>query len=165
LVAELENTANQMDSMVREFGGAEALGLRQQAVQAFNADHHEEAIGLLRRALELSIQGGIRGGATKIKTELSMILTQSAVAIANEAQQEASNPAKFGLEGFGNLDRFGQRDASLLLRFLSNNPIERMKGKLGEADSMLAEAIRLDPSNERATQNRGILQRLRDQLP
>ncbi len=83
----LQQMVEQAEQVFREFGGPEAAQLRQKAIQAFNADHQDEAIGLLRQAIKASMQHGHTTGAPKLKTELSMILTSRAIAIVNKAQE------------------------------------------------------------------------------
>jgi len=63
----------------QEYGGGRALDLQQQAVRAFNAGRHDEAIERLRQAINVSAND------RKLKEELSQTLTGAAVAAVNKA--------------------------------------------------------------------------------
>ncbi|MBI4602183.1 MAG: hypothetical protein HY721_09505 [Planctomycetes bacterium] len=63
-------------------GNARAHGLRQNAVEAFTAQRFEEAIRLLREALEAS-KPEMPGGAPALKKDLSMVLAGAAVSAVN----------------------------------------------------------------------------------
>jgi len=79
----LKRIASEADAQVSEYGGLHAFELRQQAVTEFNADHHDEAIRLLRQALEVS------RGAAGIGRELSLVLANVAVGRVNAARGKA----------------------------------------------------------------------------
>ncbi len=136
--------------LLAQYGTEEALKLQQQAIVAFNADRHEEAIKLLRRALiasggkersssplftPLSLgAAGLRsptivGGAQKLREELSMVLTQTAISKANAAS------------GYN-------RDSTL-----------------AQAEAMLTDAVDLDSSNTQAEENLKIVKILRNKKP
>ncbi len=166
MVQKLEDAATQALTMLREFGGEKALRLRQQAIQAFNGDQHQEAIRLLKSALLESKTGGHPAGAPKIKSELSMVLTNAAIDIVNKAQTEAMEAQKnpFGAQ---NIDwgAFGgtRFDVSNILGRI--NPLEKLKLRLKEAEGMLLEATQLDPASKRASQTRTQVRDLLNQLP
>jgi hypothetical protein len=70
--------------MEREYGGQVALELQQQAVAAFNADRHDDAIGYLRKAIRAS------SNPSKLEKELSQMLGGAAVSLVNQAVPSGS---------------------------------------------------------------------------
>ena len=145
----LKEIIAQAENAFRECGGAEASRFRQQAIEAFNAGQHQEAIKLLRSALDASKLEGHRGGAPKIKEELSIVLTGAAIELTNKAQTAAQ-------EAMGN-NRFG--------RNWGLNPLDELRQSLQEAIDMLKEAVALDSSNRRAADSLRQVREILTHLP
>lgn len=152
----LKEMIAQAENAFRECGGAEASRFRQQAIGAFNAGQHQEAIKLLRSALDASKLEGHRGGAKKIKEELSIVLTGAAIELTNKAQ-EAAIAAQKSKSRFGGSNFDFNGDINDIL--CSLDPLAHLKKKMKEVDDMLSEATQLDPSNAKAEQT---LQQVRD---
>jgi len=126
----------QAEAAAFETGGPEASQLRQQAIGAFNADRHTEAIQLLRQAVATSKRNGHRNGAPKLKAELSQILTLAAIAVANNAQTA-----------------FGGRGS-----------VASLRSSMNEAAQMLDEAIVMDSSNSKASASREQVKNIINQI-
>jgi Flp pilus assembly protein TadD len=77
--SQLEQGIVAAEARMKEYGGPEAMALQQEAIKAFNADRHQEAIRLLRQAVALAPR------APKLRSDLATVLRNAAVAEFNAA--------------------------------------------------------------------------------
>ena len=110
-----------------------------------HSDRHQEAIELSRSALEASEMAGHDGGTPALRKELSMVLTVSAIDLANKSQTTAMTELK--------KNPFTRETSFALL----NQQME-------EVEEMLEEALQLDGSNAKATETLTQVQEAMNQL-
>jgi len=123
-----------------DFGGPEAFGLRQKAFAAYQDERFAATADLLRQALKAASPRG-RG---RLKKELAVCLDLLAV--------EKTNEAITALQGK-----------------TPSRPSVRMAGSgpaagLAAAEALLAEAVALDPTNDKARGNLGQVREIRARL-
>jgi len=133
---DVSRALGQKADVLARFGTEEAFRIRQEAIDKFNDGRHDEAIALLRQALETSRASSGFAGAPQIRKDLSIALASHAIDTVNSAQTGGSG-------------------AMGLMRLLA---------VLTEARTLLTEAIELDLDNSRARENLETVERLLRQV-